>query len=74
MKKFIVIAAALLTMCSSVGYAQKKTENTYNLQKAYEVLRSDNDLDQALELLDEQIMETPKNVEAYLLRARVYRS
>ena len=74
MKKFIVIAAALLTMCSSVGYAQKKTENTYNLQKAYEVLRNDNDLDQALELLDEQIMETPKNVEAYLLRARVYRS
>ena len=53
MKKFIIIAAALFSMCSTVGYAQKKTDNTYKLQKAYEVLENDNDLDQALELLGE---------------------
>ena len=38
MKKFIIIAATLFSMCSTVGYAQKKTDNTYKLQKAYEVL------------------------------------
>lgn len=74
MKKFIIIAASLLAMCSTVGYAQKKTDNTYNLQKAYEILQKDNDVDQALALLSKQIQDTPKNVEAYLLRARVYRN
>ena len=51
MKKFIIIAATLFSMCSTVVYAQKKTDNTYKLQKAYEVLENDHDLDQALELL-----------------------
>ena len=74
MKKFMIIAATLLTMCSSVGYAQKKTDNTYNLQKAYEVLQKDNDEEQALDLLGKQIKETPKNIDALLLRARVYRN
>ena len=74
MKKYIIIAAALFSMCSTVVYAQKKTDNTYKLQKAYEVLENDHDLDQALELLGEQIMDTPKNVEAYLLRLKIFRN
>lgn len=74
MKKCLIIAVALFSMCSSVGYAQKKTDNTYKLQKAYEVLENDSDLDQALELLGEQIMDTPKNVEAYLLRVKIFRN
>ena len=77
MKKiFITIASAVIGLCaiSCAASAQTNGAGTYNLQKAYEVLRENNDEEQALRLLRDQIKATPDNAEAYLLRARVYRS
>lgn len=73
MKIRLIIAALLLAMCTSVGYAQKKSDNTYNLQKAYDAIREE-DLDKAISLLDAQIKDTPRNVEALLIRAKVHRT
>ena len=77
MKKiFITIASAMFGLCaiSSAASAQTNGAGTYNLQKAYEVLKENNDEEQALRLLRDQIKATPDNAEAYLLRARVYRN
>lgn len=73
MKKSLIIAATLMAMCSSFCYAQKNANN-YNLQKAYEVLQEEKDVDKALILLDTQLKESPDNVEALLLRAKIYRT
>lgn len=77
MKKiFITIASAMFGLCalSCAALAQTNGAGTYNLQKAYEVLKENNDEEQALRLLRDQIKATPDNAEAYLLRARVYRN
>lgn len=68
--------AVLVMMIVSAGtaLAQKKgQENDYNLKKAYEVLREEKDVDKAMELVNKQLEATPKNANAYLLRARLYR-
>ena len=75
MKKFLLItaaAAAIILGTSVSASAQKNSDNTYNLQRAYEVLQKDYDEDQALKLLKDQIKLTPDNAEAYLLRVRIY--
>lgn len=75
MKQLITIMiAALLAAVNTDLYAQKtKPENDYNLQKAYEVLREENDEAKGLELVNKQLKETPDNVDALLLRARLLR-
>lgn len=60
-------AVALLTVLSGNVYARKnKTENDYNLKKAYEVLNEEKDEAKALDLVNSQLRETPDNVEALL--------
>ena len=72
---FALLSALLLALTSCNLYAQKtKTDDDYNLKKAYEVLREDGDETKALELLDKQLQSTPDNVEALFLRMRVYRN
>lgn len=73
----IIMGAAVLMLSSSPCHAQSKKDadkDTYNLQRAYEVLQQDNDEEKALELLREQIKATPDNIEALLLRSRIYRN
>ena len=66
------LSALLLTVMSGTLYAQKtKTENDYNLRKAYEAI-DEKDVDKALELINKQLKETPDNVEALFLRMRIY--
>lgn len=76
MKKLIVLMLATVfaafTMSVSAD-AQDKGDKTYNLQRAYEVLR-DSDYDQALLLVKEQLRITPENAEAHLLMGRIYSS
>lgn len=74
MKRFLTIMSALLlTLASGTLYAQKTTtESDYNLRKAYEVLRENNDFDKALELVNLQLKDTPDNVDALYLRIRIY--
>ena len=70
----ILLSVLLLTVLSVPSYAQKnKTENDYNLKKAYEVLKDDNDEAKALELVNKQLKETPDNVDALLLRMKLLR-
>lgn len=59
---------------SSELYAQKnKTEsNDYNLRKAYEVLQEEGDEGKALILLNQQLKDIPDNVDALMLRAKLY--
>ena len=78
MKKSILISIAsamLLTVCPGNIYGQKNSSNDdYNLKKAYEVLQEQKDETKALELLRDQLKETPDNVPALMLRARVLRN
>lgn len=75
MKKIVtLLTVTLLTVLSVNAYAQKnKTDNDYNLKKAYEVLQEENDEAKGLELVNKQLRETPDNVEALLLRVRLLR-
>lgn len=75
MKKiFAFLFALMLTLFCGQAYAQKnKSENDYNLQKAYEVLNEENDEAKGLDLVNKQLRETPDNTEALLLRARLLR-
>lgn len=75
MKKIVtLLTVTLLTVLSVNAYAQKnKTDNDYNLKKAYEVLQEENDEAKGLELVNKQLRETPDNVEAPLLRVRPLR-
>ena len=69
-----LLAALLLTTLSVPTYAQKnKPENDYNLKKAYEVLNEEKDEAKALDLVNKQLKETPDNVDALMLRMRLYR-
>ncbi len=68
---FVVL---LLTLLSTNLYAQKNnTPNDYNLKKAYEVLNEEKDEAKALDLVNEQLRETPDNVDALILRVRLIR-
>lgn len=75
MKKiFAFLFALTLILFCGQAYAQKnKSENDYNLQKAYEVLNEENDEAKGLDLVNKQLLETPDNTEALLLRARLLR-
>ena len=75
MKHILNLLAALLLATLSVNvYAQKnKPENDYNLKKAYEVLNEEKDEAKALDLVNKQLKETPDNVDALMLRMRLYR-
>lgn len=75
MKKIVtLLTVTLLTVLSVNAYAQKnKTDNDYNLKKAYEVLQEENDEAKGLKLVNKQLRETPDNVEAPLLRVRLLR-
>ena len=76
MKRFIllILSALVLTLSCGQAYAQKnKTSNDYNLQKAWDVLREDNDEAKAMDLVNQQLRDTPDNVQALLLRVRLYR-
>lgn len=76
MKRFftIFLSALVLTLFCGQAHAQKNnTENDYNLQKAWDVLREDNDEDKAMDLVNQQLRDTPDNVKALLLRVRLNR-
>lgn len=74
MKRFITLIAVLvMTALGNNVFAQKNSTDDYNLRKAYEVLKENNDRDEALKLLAKQLELTPDNVEALLLRMRIYR-
>ncbi len=69
---FTILSALLLTLLSTCLYAQK-TNNDYNLKKAYEVLNEEKDEAKALDLVNKQLRETPDNVDALVLRVRLLR-
>ncbi|MBQ9174654.1 MAG: TIGR02281 family clan AA aspartic protease [Bacteroidales bacterium] len=76
MKKILsIISAAVLILLPLSSSAQKKTssEDDYNLRKAYEVLREENDLEKGLDLVNKQLSSTPDNVKALILRADLLR-
>ena len=75
MKRILtLLSVVVLTVLSNNVYAQKtKTENDYNLKKAYEVLNEEKDEAKALDLVTKQLRETPDNVDALVLRVRLLR-
>ena len=75
MKKIVsLLIITLMSFLSVNSYAQKnKSGNDYNLQKAYEVLNEEKDETKGLDLVNKQLQETPDNVEALLLYARLNR-
>lgn len=72
--RIIFTLLAALSLAVLPAGAQKQTRsNDYKLQKAIEILNDEGDEDKALKLLDEQLEETPDNVEALLTRVRILR-
>ena len=76
MKRFIsILSVLMLTLLCGQANAQKaKTDNDYNLQRAWEALREEKDEAKALDLVNQQLKETPDNVQALLLRLRLNRN
>lgn len=71
---FTLLSIIILSFVGCNVYAQKNnTENDYNLKKAYEVLNEENDEAKALDIVNKQLRETPDNVYALVLRARILR-
>lgn len=75
MRKTVFLFTTILTLLlNGPVFAQKnKTDNDYNLKKAYEVLQEEKDEAKALDLVTKQLRETPDNVDALLLRVRLLR-
>lgn len=75
MKRFLTILSTLILtlLCGQANAQKTKTDNDYNLQRAWEVLREEQDEAKALDLVNKQLKETPDNVQALLLRVRLNR-
>ena len=70
---FSLFVSILLISLGDNVYAQRTTtEDDYNLQKAYEVLREEKDEAKALDLVNKQLKETPDNVDALILRVQLH--
>lgn len=76
MRKTVLLLTTIIAfVLSTNAYAQKnKTEDDYNLKKAYEVLNEEQDEVRALDLVTKQLRETPDNVDALILRTRLLRN
>ena len=71
MKTIITILVAILSAIIPISmFAQPNKSNDYNLQKAYEILREEEDAEKALEYVNKQLSDTPDNVSALLLRVK----
>ena len=71
---FAILSAVMLTLICGQAYAQNdKKNNDYNLQRAREALTEERDDAKAFDLVNKQLRDTPDNVEALLLRARIFR-
>ena len=70
-----LLSALMLTLFCGQANAQtnKSDNNDYNLQRAWEALREEHDEAKAMDLVNRQLKETPDNVQALLLRVRLYR-
>ena len=75
MKNIIAILSALMLtlLCGQANAQKTKTDNDYNLQRAWEAVREEKDEAKAFDLVTRQLKETPDNVQALILRARLYR-
>ena len=73
MKRILTLLSALLLTILSVSAYAQKTDNDYNLKKAYEVLNEEKDEAKALDLVNKQLRETPDNVDALVLRVNLLR-
>lgn len=74
-KTISLLSAILLTLVSVDLHAQKNAiDNDYNLRKAYEVLKEEKNVDKALDLVSQQLEDTPDNVDALMLRMRLYQN
>ena len=73
MRKTVLLLTTIIAIVLSGNvYAQKNNiTNDYNLKKAYEVLNEEKDEAKALDLANELLRETPDNVDALILRARL---
>ena len=71
---FTILLALILTLlCGQISAQKSDRDNDYNLQRAWEVLREDNDTELALRLVNQQLRDTPDNVKALMLRVRLAR-
>ena len=75
MKRILALSSIILLAALQGNlYAQKnKSESDYNLKKAYEVLNEEQNETKGLELVNKQLLETPDNIEALLLRINLLR-
>ncbi len=71
MKRTALLSIILLFLGMQISFAQKSQQLDYNLRKALELL-DNKDEKGAMKYINQQIEESPKSADAYVLRARVY--
>lgn len=74
MKRILLLLAVAASLISTPAVAKKESANDYNYKKAYEALKENADEKKALELLGDQLDETPDHVSSLMLRARILRN
>ena len=74
MKKIIILLATLMALViNDTSYAQlKKGKTDHYLEEAFTVLREEGDEEKGLELVNKQLRETPDNIDALILRVRLF--
>ncbi len=72
MKRTIFTLMVLLAIGMQMTFAQNK-QHDYNIEKALELLENNNETE-AMKYINKQIEENPKSVDAYVLRAKVFKA
>ena len=74
MKRYLpILSALLLTLLCFTSSAQlKKGKTDHYLEEAFTVLREEGDEEKGLELVNKQLRETPDNIDALILRVRLF--
>lgn len=71
MKRTYLTLFVLLMMTTLPACAQRSTSSDYNLRKAIEAYYDDEDLNKALDLVNEVLDDTPDNLDARFLRSKI---
>ncbi|MBR4592976.1 MAG: tetratricopeptide repeat protein [Bacteroidaceae bacterium] len=74
MKKLSIYLTTIMLVlgCNSSPAQKMNSSDGYNLERAYEALKEEDDEIKAMDFVSKQIKETPDNAEALLLRMKIY--
>ena len=74
MKKLLLLLSAIVMAIALPHTADARgSQDDYNFKKALEIIQNDGDKDEALDLLDKQLSQSPDHIMARLTRVAIYK-